>query len=536
MSATQTKSPAPVADSPPALPESPAALESLDLRAYVRRVRAIPLVVAGAVTAIFLPILLVPYGFSDDYSLLWMAVSKEPSVQFGKTLFDANATTGRPLMGLLDQWFFSAAGTIENLRFVRLVAVVGILAIALLLHWALVRARIDPIPAALIVVLVCSLPAFQIYAAWTTLFSQSFGALLGGAASFRALRAVDPPRSATLDRVVGAVALLLAGLLIYQPAAMFFWVFFAVALVGSRHDAERAARIVRMHAAVAGIALALWYVVLEASIHLIGNNAPGATRSKLTHDPVGKIGWFLHEPLFRALNLFDLTPTGWFAAVVAIVAAGGMALWLKQHSPRPLFYGAVALCLVPLSYLPNLVVAESWAAIRTQLATSSLIALYACLGTMSIWVSARDALRAHAAERVSSTIEAAVLALAVVFVGASAVIASKNLTLLVAEPQMTELRLLRSQVAALPANTHHVAFVETDWYGGMTNLVVYDEFGLATSVRPWALEPAVDLILREEGRLKRGGPQPIVDVYGPGSTSFPPGEPVLDLRGLRQLR
>lgn len=495
-----------------------------------------PLVIVVTLSGIFLPTVVVPYAFADDYSLLWMAASREPSPQFGKNLFEATATTGRPLMGVLDQIFFSAAGTIENLRFVRLVAVIGIVALALLLHWALVRAEIGSAPAALTAVLMCSMPAFQIYGAWATLFAQPFAALLAGGASLLTVAAIDAPRGLVGDRWIGAVALLLAALLIYQPAAMFFWVFLAVALVGARDSPTRTMRVTRVHFGVAGIALALWYLTLRLSVHFIGEDAIGAARSTLTHDVVGKARMFIEQPLYRSLNLFDLTPSLWLAALVAMVTVGGIVLWLLRRASRPLLYVGVALILVPLSYLPNLVAQDMWPPFRTQLAISSLIALYACLGALGLWAIFRDLLRPRVSGQTLKAAEHVILATAVAFVGASAYLAARNITMLIVEPQMTELRLLRSQVAALPAGVPRVAFVLTDWYGGMTELVVYDEFGLASSVRPWATEPAVNLILREEGRLTPGVPRPIVDVYSPGTTQFPSGEPVLDLRGLRQLR
>ena len=52
-----------------------------------------------------------------------MADGGWPSTQFGKNIVDAGAINGRPIAGLLTQWFFSAADTIDNLRFVRLVGV-----------------------------------------------------------------------------------------------------------------------------------------------------------------------------------------------------------------------------------------------------------------------------------------------------------------------------------------------------------------------------------------------------------------------------
>jgi hypothetical protein len=237
------------------------------------------------------------------------------------------------------------------------------------------------------------------------------------------------------------------------------------------------------------------------------------------------------------LNLFALTPTPWFAALVTTVAAGGIVIWLLRRGARPLLYIGVGLILVPLTYLSNLVVVEDWAAYRTQVSLSALIALYACLGALGIWLTLKDWLGPRVSRQALRTTERVALALSVVFVGTSVVIGAKNVTTLFVVPHITEQRLLSSQVAALPEGVPRLVFVQTDWYGGTTNEVVYDEFGLASSVRQWTLEPAVDLILHDEGRLTFDGPRPVVTIYQSGSTEFPKGEPVIDLRrSLAQLR
>ncbi len=510
---------------------------ALTLRAYLSGYRTMLLVIGLAIFGIFLPAVIVPYAFSDDYADLWMVVSGEPSAQFGKNVLDASAITGRPFSGLLITWFFKAAGTIENLRFVRLFAVLTIVALALLLHLALVRSRIKPALAALIAVLVCSLPAFQVYGSWAVLFSSPLAALLAGGASLFVVAAIDGPRELVRDRLVGATGLLLAALLIYQPAAMFFWVFFAVALVGAVQDSKRSLRMVRTHFGVAGVALALAYLQIKLTVHFMGTATTGAARNSITHDVAGKAHWFFHEPLYQSLNLFDLTPSRWFAALVATVASGGTLLWLLRRGARPLLYVAIALILIPLTYLPNLAVTENWAAYRTRVSLSSLIALYACLGALALWLTFRDWLEPRVSRRALLASERLAFAVSVAFVATSVLAAAKNVTTLFVEPHATEQRLLQSQVAALPDGVPRVVFVQTDWYGGMTEQVVYDEFGFPSSGYVWNLEPAVDLILREEGRLEDlNGPRPTVDVYGSGSTTFPQGEPVIDLRGLRQLR
>src|SRR6266545_4580341 len=425
---------APAAQPPAAAVTSP----SLSLRAYLARSRTMPLMIAGAIFAIFLPAVIVPYAFSDDYPILWMAVSGDANPFFGKNIFDTTASGGRPLMGLLLQFLYSAAGTIDNLRFVRLVGIAGIVALALLLHWALVRSRIKPAPAALITLVVCSMPAFQVAASWAVLVGAPYAALLGGGASVLAVTAIDTP-DLTKDLLVVATLMLVVALLIYQPAAMFFWVFLAVALVGAARESAR---------------------------------------------PV-----------------------------------------------RPLLYLLSASVLIPLSFLPNLVVNENNSFVfRTGIALTSLIALYACLGLLGLSLLIRDWLQPRIGVRAFTLAGQLAFGISIASVAAIAFVASRNVTTLVVDPQSTELRVIRSRVAALPTSLPRVGFVGLAWDQGMTRWYS-DEIGVPSSARPWTPEPAVFLLLREKGRLDPAGPRPIVDWLPWDTTTLPQDEPVIDLRG-----
>jgi hypothetical protein len=503
--------------------------------AYVARVGASPLAVVLTLFGVFLPILVVPYAFSDDYPLLWMADGGGPSVQFGKTIVDAGAVNGRPIAGLATQLFFSAANTIDHLRFVRLIGVIGIVALALLLHWALVQSRIRPGLAALIAIFVCTMPPFQVWASWTLLFSVPFGALLAGGASRVVVAAFDGPRELLLDRLVAAVGLLLAALLTYQPAAMFFWVFMAVALIGATTDAKRAWRLVYGHFGVAAASLGGAYAVIKLSVHILGEHATGATRNTLVHDARGKVDWFVHSPLYQAANLFGLVPTRWVAALVAIVTIVGMLLLLGRCA-RPFLYATVAIILVPLTFLPNLIVEENSPTFRVQEALTGLLALYAALGAIGIWLEVRRLLRPRLHRTRLVLVERAAFVLAAGVVAVSAVYACNNVLRLFADPQMTELRLLRSQVAALPTGVQRVAFVQTGYTQGLTKLALVGEFGVPTTTQIFNLEPSVLLLLHEEGRLPMNAARPTVEILPWDTTATPMNEPVIDLRGMQRLR
>ncbi len=477
--------------------------------------------------------LIVPYGTADDYMSLAMAedlgLSSPP---YAKSLAHYGAAEGRPVWGVVANAAFSAAGTIDNLRYVRIISVAGTIALALVLYWALVRSKLGRTPAALIALLVCTMPPFQLYASWTVMLHASWTALLGGCASLLTVAAVDAPRRLRPERLVGATLLMLVAVLTYQSASMFFWVFLAVALVGSVTDSKRAWRLARTHFAVAVAALALAYLVYKVCIWLVGPDAPGADRGALTNDVAGKIEWFGRWALYGALNLFEITWSAWLAALVAAVSVGGIVLWLLRRASRPLLYIALGLVLLPLTVLPNLVVEETYEfeVYRTLISLSALIALYFGLGTVALWVMLREWLASRISGGALLVSERVAAGLAIAFVATCIVTANRNMDTLIVEPKLRELRLVRGQVAVLPEPVQNVSFVLSGPDERVPGSPVSDEFG-HPSTSPWyGAEPLVLLLLREQGRL--ASPHPFVSVLPWYTTATPEGAGVVNLNGL----
>src|SRR5262249_51108983 len=108
-------------------------------------------------------------------------------------------------------------------------------------------------------------------------------------------------------------------------------------------------------------------------------------RSTLNHDVIGKLRWFWNQPLLNAFNLFDLVAKWWLAGPIAALAAIGIVVLHVDRGREALGFLALAIALVPLSYLPNLVIAEDWASYRSLGALSALCMVYAWLGLLGIW-------------------------------------------------------------------------------------------------------------------------------------------------------
>ena len=148
-------------------------------------------------------------------------------------------------------------------------------------------------------------------------------------------------------RLVLAAVFLLAALLMYQPAAMMFWVSVAVTLVVPRAPVATW-RILGGSLVVAGVALALTLITLELSLAISGWDlvAKRAPRASGQQRP-----WLLYDALPRALDLhyFDRYPSGALGLAVAAVILLGLALRARGDPKYAVRLGLAAAALVPHS-------------------------------------------------------------------------------------------------------------------------------------------------------------------------------------------
>lgn len=466
------------------------------------------------------------YGYSDDYPTLRMAVSGRPDPWFGSSIIEVQSAGGRPLGGLLVQTAFAFAGTVDSLRFVRLAGVVGIVALALVLRWWLARNGIRRPIADLVATFVCVMPAFGVVASWAVLFASPYAALLAAGASVVATFATDERGHASPSRVVLGGAMLLTALIVYQPPAMFFWVFFAIALRAATQSRRRIASIVRAHAYVALVGMSAAFAASKIAADLANSSAPNTTRMSITSEPIDKLSWFVTRPLFRSLSLFEVHDSLVVAGVCVVLASGAILVTFARPSPRPVMSGVAAAAAIPLSFLPALIVEESNSYVfRTGIALTSVLALYACFGFLGLTSTMQRRLT-RSASRLTPHVSRASVPLFAAVVAFTALTTSRHVSELVTNPQSKELGAVRAAVAELPDGVRRVAFVQIPWEESSTTWYS-DELGLSSAARPWTGEPLILLLLEEQGRIQRTRPS-IVTV--PAGSIVPPGAFVIDIR------
>lgn len=476
--------------------------------------RAAILVISVVVALAYAPTWLAHYAFADDYSLLDQ--SQHGSLYYYQQIIAA----GRSLSAIGLRFMLHFSRTVNSLEPWHLISVAGIVFTSCLAWLALSRRGLSPVVALAVSLFLCSLPAFQVYAAWGVAFLYPWGCVLGGLAVF-VLDGYLWMSLRTWPRYVIGGLLLLAGLQVYQSAALFYWVFVGISLLVAETTALEFGRAAVRYIVVAAASLVAEFILATALPAAIHDPVSMASHKKLL--AVGQIGakarWFFGHPLRDSLNLVVLLPRDWIAVLVALFITAGLLLYLRDTPWVRVGKVAVAWLALPVAYLPNLVIALDAPAYRAQAPLVGLIGLYFCLAVVGMGRG-----------RWRPLVPAALSIVAVVAVG----IACYNVLMEFAVPQAVEYAVLASDLRpATVAHATSVYFIPPTWQDRVAPFIRTDEFGEPSSLPTWNDGPMVYVVLHATDPAKDNIP---VTVDTTPKADPPNGALVVDMSTLWQYR
>jgi hypothetical protein len=462
------------------------------------------------------------FGFRDDYSLL-REVHEEP----GKVL-RLTVSNGRPVQGLALGASLRAVRDVTDFRWLRLLTVVVLAAVALVLFRELRKKGWSDAESAAIALGIALLPGAQITVGWAISWPIALAllfAVLGFVVVEAQLQRAGPRRVAAL---AGGGFLYLLAALTYQSNAFFVIVPLA-ALLLVRGENERLGHLrwVAAHLAILLASLATAYLLTQ--LFFTEGLAPAASRMQLEPELLLKLWWFVRQPLVNSLALFELRDrfdtSLWFwvvAASVGALVALGFRFGARDasHRLRWLF------CLLVLPFVAHAVsIAASSQAIgyRTMFSLSGLVLVLLVFALRSV----------VEVGRIRPRLQYGVFAALFVFAAWSA---HRNAYTLIAEPQNREWELFQAaaQTLRLDADTD-VYIVRPGIDDRSTEQIYDDEFGSLSSDADWASKEMFRAAMRERfpERLPAGAAFSIVTGAAPPAT---PGayDSVIDLRMLRR--
>jgi hypothetical protein len=316
---------------------------------------------------------------------------------------------------------------------------------------------------------------------------------------------------------VSAVIILTAALATYQPAAMMFWLSAGIAWLAGQERYEP--RDIIRAGAVTGTALIAEYALAKGLPFLLYGDHNRFPRTELVTDIPQKIFWFFSEPLPSALNLPLIGPRTWIAWVIVMFIVSGLWAYFPGLPSSRLPRMGVAAILLPLAYLPNLLVAMNGSSYRSQVALTSLVLLYAVIALIG-W------LRWIRWQRLLPVFSVAALI-------TCAGLATRNLMLEFVLPQMLEYRIVGHAVReGRLEEAKHIYLVLARGSDTLAPIVRYDEFGLPSSSQPWAPRAMAWLILHA---AHSPSADKISSISAVGVGPAPPGSTVIDFgKALRE--
>lgn len=425
------------------------------------------------------------YGLLDDYGFLYNGITKSNET------FHLLVSAGRPINAWLFDVGFAAAGSIENLAVLRLVTLLGISLLACSLYLFSRRHGLPKAASAAIAAGVVLLPSFQVYAAWAQHFTTPFAGVLSVAAAYLLSPVRTGDSSCSLRSVIFASLLLTAGVLTYQPTAMFFCTALLIAVLSSPQPVRHWSwnRLLTVGISF-GLASGLGYIALKVGQ---GFFAKDSARYGLLTDPLDKLNWFLQEPLLNAASLYSIPGNRTLAGVVALFTFAGFALYGVRKGARPgLFILLIwVLCLLG-SYLPNLATGENWASYRSigALAASVVVTVAMLVfNPIAVYLSGIGSGKRQCLAPAGASV-------GIVLIICLSILAQRNLSNTIVSPNVAELDNLSVYLAKNAENDHvsRIVVRPSTWTDYFVPIIVYDEFGFQSSCKRDFARAIVDIV------------------------------------------
>lgn len=370
------------------------------------------------------------FGLRDDYANL-----REAHEEPGK-IIQFTASHARPVYGWLLQHSFERIDEIAGLEWLRLAGAAGLGLAAAALFGVLLRLGWRWPAAGFAAAMTVLAPAAQIVAGWATAWPYPLAALLtlGGFALANANREGSP-----WLRRAGAVLLVTASALIYQPNTLLYLVGIAAVLPVLRgHPPLARLRWVGVHLAIVAAGLIAAFLIMKLSY--AAEIFTASRRIAFEHDPIGKLGWFLREPLLNALNLLVLNDDGGATRTMYRVSAGitalllaaglGVEVW-RRGGWAGGFWLLLLAILLPAALVVNLAAAERFATYRTIFALTAVALIFLTLSWQNLC-----SLAGRAGRIIEVSGYAILLTMAIV-------VARNHAYFLIALPQGEELQILQ---------------------------------------------------------------------------------------------
>jgi hypothetical protein len=472
---------------------------------------------------IYLFLIVVPFGMSDDYASLdyYQSHTQQDNLSFRLNAgLEAGIPAGRVLGYSLGNLLWHPQ-TIQDISTYRIIPLLLIGFFCLLLY------KLQPynqVESFLFPLCLVALPSFQIWLAWSGFFLVPLTLSLSLLASLVLHKTLHSSNRTWLFSGGLAVFIIWLSLNIYQPGAMYFWVITALLIMRGRVTSLKE----KSRFFICGISgMGAYYFTTVLLFRLL---TQPSTRAALSFDVISKLQWFFQTALLDSLNLYNLNifPLSGINLGIILFTAGmiiGGGLLAIYKNKKWLDIILIGACIF-LSYAPNLIIMENWSTYRSKMAVASLLLILFIEGFGKVMTSISTLIKIEG-ENIKIVIMSGLI-----LVGAFLCVL--NSTYLLALPGFFEQRYLSTRLSEInwSASTSLKLF-PPGWSDSIAPFSVYDEFGHPNTFSEWGSISLSRILLREQGQDVNKIKIMLLDGENPQSLS---SENEIDMRQMRYIK
>ncbi|XCN85979.1 hypothetical protein AAC723_05930 [Klebsiella pneumoniae] len=172
----------------------------------------------------FSPVIFFSYAFSDDWSTFFDAITRNGSS------FQWDVQSGRPVYAVFRYYGQMLINDISSFSYLRLFNILSLVVLSGFIYNFIDSRKIfdNPYSKVIFPLLICLLPAFQVYASWATCFPFTISVLPAGISYNKMFPTFEAAVVIARKKLASIVVLWVAYRNEYQPTAITFSFFFAL--------------------------------------------------------------------------------------------------------------------------------------------------------------------------------------------------------------------------------------------------------------------------------------------------------------------
>ena len=421
------------------------------------------------------------YGFSDDYAILWFSLKHDPPI------INMLIRGGRLLAAFLLDHSFRTAHTVENLKYIRFIGLLGTWVGSIIFFRYLRKLNWPRFNALIISLIITVTPSFALYISWTCTFLVPWAFVLSFSSCIIFLNSYQSTRTHRYLSYMISFLMLLCSFFIYQPSATGF--ILPLSLYVLKRPKSTSLKQLLTALALFVFSLLVYMALFKFSLYAFGLQKleRAGISTHLGKDFIS----FFYTDLKQIVRLSFIFPGKIMKIILTILGYSILLLFyfrlLKHTLDGKMYYWCFLFLILslPFTNIPRIASAEKWICYRSLGMTGLFMVI--------VFFYMMDKIKLKPLK----------LTIISVFALSMTFSCYKNINQKFINIQATEYKLVSDKIKqALSSNNKELILVRPNWFSHTKNCFA-DEYGIPSNYPSWVSLPFINLVIEEKtGEIK----------------------------------